>query len=83
MGLKTGVRFPAGVRDFSLLHSVQTDSGAHTDPYSMDIRDISLRVKMLGLEANHSSPSSVEVRNGGAITPHTYLSLWLVRLTFH
>jgi hypothetical protein len=34
MGWATQVRFPA-VKDFSLLHSVQTDSGAHPASYSM------------------------------------------------
>jgi hypothetical protein len=31
----TGVRSPAGVRDFSLLHRVQTSSGTHPDFYPM------------------------------------------------
>jgi hypothetical protein len=30
-----GVRFPAGARDSSLLHSVQTGSDAHPDSYTM------------------------------------------------
>jgi hypothetical protein len=29
----TGIRFPAGARDFSVLHSVQTGSGAHPSSY--------------------------------------------------
>jgi hypothetical protein len=31
-----GVQFPAGVRDFSLLHSGQTSSGAQSASYTMD-----------------------------------------------
>jgi hypothetical protein len=31
----SGVQIQAGVREFSLLQNVQTDSGAHPDPYSV------------------------------------------------
>jgi hypothetical protein len=34
---KAMVRFPAGVSDLSLLHSIQIDPGAHPDSYSMGI----------------------------------------------
>jgi hypothetical protein len=33
-GWTAGVRFPAGLRDFSLLHSVQPGSGAHPTSYT-------------------------------------------------
>jgi hypothetical protein len=33
-------------------------------------------VKGQGYEADHSSPSSVKVRNGGAIPPHPHTPLW-------
>jgi hypothetical protein len=33
---KAGVRFPARARDFPLLHSVQTGSGAHPSSYPID-----------------------------------------------
>jgi hypothetical protein len=36
-----GVRFPGGERDFSLLSSVQTDSGAHPASYSTATEDFS------------------------------------------
>jgi hypothetical protein len=62
-----GVRFPAGARDFSLLHSVQTGSGVHA---------ISPRLERLGREADHSPPSSAEVKNGGAIPPLPHMSSW-------
>jgi hypothetical protein len=45
-----GVRFHAGVRDLSLLYSVQTGSGAHSAFYP-------------GREADHLSPSSASVKN--------------------
>jgi hypothetical protein len=34
-----GVRFPAGGRNSSLRHRVQTDSGAHPDSYPMGTGD--------------------------------------------
>jgi hypothetical protein len=33
-----GVWFPAGARDFSLLHSIQTDSGTHQASFPMGVR---------------------------------------------
>jgi hypothetical protein len=33
-------------------------------------------VKRLGLEADHSPSSNVEVKNGGAIPPLPHMSLW-------
>jgi hypothetical protein len=35
MGYGPGVLVPAGTSDFSLLHSVQTSSGAHSVSYRM------------------------------------------------
>jgi hypothetical protein len=62
------VRFEAWVRDYSLLNSVQIDSGANTDSYTMSAGAISLRC-----EADHSPPYNAEVKNGGVIPslPHT------------
>jgi hypothetical protein len=49
-----GVRFPAGATNFSLHHRVQTGSGAHPASYP--------GVKWPGREADHSPPSSADVR---------------------
>jgi hypothetical protein len=38
-GWMDGVRFPAGARDYSFLHSDQTGSGAHPTSYPMGTRD--------------------------------------------
>jgi hypothetical protein len=48
-------------RFFSLLHSVQTGSSAHTASYSMGTGDISLGVKRQGREADHSPSYSAEI----------------------
>jgi hypothetical protein len=63
--IKEGVRFPAVVREFSLLHRLQTDSGA--DP-------VGTVSSFPGLnwpehEADHSSLSNAEVKNSGAVPP--------------
>jgi hypothetical protein len=64
-----GVQFTAGAKDFSLLRSVQTDSGAHKASYLMGTG-----VKQPGHEADHSLLSSAKVKNGGAILPHLHMS---------
>jgi hypothetical protein len=48
---------------------IQTGSGAHPDSYPMGIGGSFLGVKPLGHEADHSLPSSAEVKNGEAISP--------------
>jgi hypothetical protein len=58
-GWTVGMRFPAGARNCSLLHSVETDSGAHPAAYPMGTR-----VSFPGREADHSPPFSAEVKNG-------------------
>jgi hypothetical protein len=70
-GWTVGFRFPAGARDFSLLHSVQTESVAHPASYPVGTGGGGRfhGVKHPGREADHSSPSRAEVKNGGAISP--------------
>jgi hypothetical protein len=52
-------------QDFSVLHKVQTGSGAH----QWVLKALFLRIKQKGREANHSFPYNVEAKNGGAIPP--------------
>jgi hypothetical protein len=86
MGCTDRVRFLAGARDFSLLHSVQDSTEAHPASYPVDngvlfpedkvASHFSWRVKWLQREADHSFPSSAEVKNCGAIPPLlTYISM--------
>jgi hypothetical protein len=56
------VRFLAGAGNFSLHHRVQDGSGAHPASYPMGIRALSVGVKRPGSEADHSPPSSAEVK---------------------
>jgi hypothetical protein len=62
------VRFPAGAGNFSLHHSVQNGSGAHPASYPMGTSALSLGVKRAGREADHSPPSSAEVKNAWSYT---------------
>jgi hypothetical protein len=58
-----GVRFSAGAGDFSLHHRVQTGSGPHPASYPTGTRGSLPGSKTApGHEADHSAPSSVEVK---------------------
>jgi hypothetical protein len=60
----TGVRYPAGVKDFSSSLLVQTGSGTHSASYPMGNRGPFPRGKALpGRDADHSPPSNAEVKN--------------------
>jgi hypothetical protein len=65
----TGVRFPARLRDFSLLHSVQTGSGVHLASYAMGTWNLFAGVKRPGREADHSHPVRVEFKHGRVMFP--------------
>jgi hypothetical protein len=57
------VRSPTGAEDFSSSPCVQTGSGAHPASYPMGTGGLSLGVKaQLGRDADHSPPSSAEVK---------------------
>jgi hypothetical protein len=56
------VRFPAGIGNFSLHHRVQNGSEAHPASYPMVPGTLSLGLKRLWPEADHSPPSSAEVK---------------------
>jgi hypothetical protein len=57
-------RFPAGAGNFSLHHRDQNGSGAHPASYPMGTRGSFGGGKAAGREADHSPPSSAEVRDG-------------------
>jgi hypothetical protein len=66
---KTGIRFPAGPRDFYLYHCVQTGFGA-TQHIMQYVRGrFPPGVKRSGRENDHLPPSSVDIKNGEAIPP--------------
>jgi hypothetical protein len=56
------VRLPAGAGNFPLHHRFQNGSGVHPASYPMDTRGSFPEVKQPGREADHSPPSSAEVK---------------------
>jgi hypothetical protein len=62
------VRFPAGAGSFSPHYRVQNGSVAHPASYTMVPGALSLVVKRSGREADHSPPSSAEVKNARSYT---------------
>jgi len=54
--------FEFGQGNFSIHHSVQAGSGAHSTSYIMDNGDLFLGVKRPVLDADHSPPSSAEAK---------------------
>jgi hypothetical protein len=73
---RIGVRFPAGVRNVSLLHTVQACS--HRSIHWVHMA-LSAEVRRPGREANHSPPSSAEAEKVWSYTstPHTSLGVVL------
>jgi hypothetical protein len=70
-----GVRVPVG-QEFSV-HSVQTGSGAHLASYPMGTGDSFPGGKAAGHEADHSPPTSSEVKKMWIHTstpPHTFIA---------
>jgi hypothetical protein len=59
----------AQVRDFSVLQSVHTVSGAHIAFIQCVKKAVFIGVKCLIGEGDHSPPSCVEVKVRGAVTP--------------
>jgi hypothetical protein len=62
------VRFPAEDGNFSLHHRVQTSSVAHPASYPMDTRGSFPGIKRLEHEADHSPPSSAEIKKASGYT---------------
>jgi hypothetical protein len=54
---------------FSVLCSIQTGSGPHSSSYPIAAGAVSPCVKRHWIEADNTPPSSVEIKNGGAIPP--------------
>jgi hypothetical protein len=62
------VRFPAGAGNFSLHHRSQNGSGAHPISYPMGTGVSFPGGKVAGHEADHSPPSSADVKNAWSYT---------------
>jgi hypothetical protein len=63
------VQFPEGARDFFFFSKIiQTGSGVHPPSYVVGTGPLSLGVRQLDHEADHSLPSSAEVTNERSYT---------------
>jgi hypothetical protein len=69
------VRFPARAGNFSLHHCVQNDSGSHPASYPMGNRGFFPGVKRPGRKADHSPPSSAEVKECMELYLHSPIRL--------
>jgi hypothetical protein len=58
-----GVRSPAGAKDFSSILCVQISSGVHSASCTIGTGDLSRGKVRPGRDADHSPPSSAEVKN--------------------
>jgi hypothetical protein len=67
---------PGREKRFFLLHSVQNGSGAQSASYPMDTGCSFPGGEPTGREADHSPPSSADVKNGGVITSLPHMSPW-------
>jgi hypothetical protein len=80
-GWMIGGSSPAGAGNFSLQNRVQTGSGAHTASYPMGTRGSFPVVERPGREADHSPPSSAEVKNARSYTSipqHVFMACCLI-----
>jgi hypothetical protein len=80
VGIATGwmarLRFPAGQEFFLVSTASRPALGLTQFPVQWMSGALSVGAKQPGCEADHSPPSSAEVKNGGAIPPFPHMSLW-------
>jgi hypothetical protein len=79
-GQRIAVRFPAGARGFPLLNSVQIGSGAR--PVSYPTGTVSSFLGGKAAKADHSSPSSVEIKEWwsyAAALPYVFTAWCLMK----
>jgi hypothetical protein len=62
------------MKRFTALHNVETASGDTKPPIQWVPGASSLGVRRQGHDADHSPPSSAELKNGGPIPPLRYMS---------
>jgi hypothetical protein len=75
-GLTVGVRLPEG--EFFAFSTASIPALVSTQPpIQCAPRAVSLRVKQLGYEADHSLPSIAQNKNGGAIRPLPHTPSWI------
>jgi hypothetical protein len=78
MGWVIRVWIPVGAGNYTSHHCVQTSSGAHPASYPTGTRGSFPGGKAVGREADHSPPSSAEVKNAWtySCTPQYAFMVW-------
>jgi hypothetical protein len=76
VGWTARVQFPAGARDFLYFTASRPALGFTQPPIQWVLGTVSPGVKQPGCETDNSPPSSVEVKNGGAIPALPHTSSW-------
>jgi hypothetical protein len=67
---------PDSVNTFLFSTKSKSDLGAYIASCPIDIMGDSSKAKRLGYEADHSLPSTDEVKNVGSIPPLPHISSW-------
>jgi hypothetical protein len=75
-GWTSGFRFPAGTREFFLLRSVHTGTGAHPAAYLTGTRAHLPGIQQPERENCHSPLSIAEAKNDGATPTFPHTSPW-------
>jgi hypothetical protein len=81
-GQGIGVSFPAGVRDCSLLHGFQIDSGVHPASYPVVPEALSPGVKRQGREADYFPLSIAEIKDAWSyisVSPNIFMAQCLIK----
>jgi hypothetical protein len=76
LGLDSWGSIPARGTVFYLVYRVQTGSGIHPVSSPVVTGTPSTGIKRQGREADHSPPSSTEIKNGGAVPTLSKTPLW-------
>jgi hypothetical protein len=75
-GLNGRSSIPGRVKSFSLIHRAHAGPWAHPASYPMGTEGSFSGVKLQEREGGRPPSSSVEINNGGAITPLSLMSSW-------
>jgi hypothetical protein len=75
-GLEGLGSIPGRARDLFIIRSIQAGSGAHPAAYPMGTWGPFPGVKRPERKADHSSPSSADVKNGEVVPSLPHIFLW-------
>jgi hypothetical protein len=76
-GLRVRASIPGRINVFFSTPNLRTSSGFHSISSPVDVGGISPGKKQPGCEANHSTPSYAELKNGYAVPLLPYMFAWI------